>query len=403
MPVRQDILDGHPAAIGAGHAGADLPSIDIVSGPAAAATLHMWSEARPGARRPGNAFHHDGLLRAALDTAGNHAAIAVVKRNDQIATVWPLRFEHRYGIRLATDLAAPFAQYSDVIGEALDRRLFHLLRGRLRDEVGVDAILCRGVRRDSGLAGALPASSIVEESAAPYVDLDAFGSFADYCASYGKKTTRNRRQRRRKLETRHGPLGFAVLNGRQGREAVERALHWKREWLGTHGLSSRVIDASDRQAVLLAAIDDPASHVSVLSAQGAPIAVELGFSCAGSYAAFMGAFDPDYAAYSPGQEQMLLTIEWCFAQGFSRYDLLPPRDAYKLSWTREQDEVTVTDHCIPLSSVGALYAWARRYARTPIKRAVMSMPASLRVAAKRYGPAAAGVGATAATIGILAD
>jgi CelD/BcsL family acetyltransferase involved in cellulose biosynthesis len=151
----------------------------------------------------------------------------------------------------------------------------------------------------------------------------------------------------------------------------------------------------------LQAIDDPAAHISVLSTQDRPIAVELGFSYADNYAAFMGAFDPDYASCSPGQEQMLLTIEWCFARGFSRYDLLPPRDAYKLHWAR--DEETVSDHCVPLSVAGWLYLLARRHARTPIKRTILGLPAELRVAARRYGPAAAGIGATAATIGILAD
>jgi CelD/BcsL family acetyltransferase involved in cellulose biosynthesis len=378
-------------------------AVAVLTGAPAIAELLRSAALRQFPRRAGNGFQHDGLLQTVLRTAAKDAAIVVARRGDRIATVWPLRFEHRHGLRLATDLASPFAQYSDVIGEPFDEAAFQAVRTILREACGVDVILCRGVRRDSGLAKALAGCGVVEETAAPFVDLEAFASFEHYCTRFSKQTARTRRQRRRRLEAQHGALGFSVLDGRQGRDAVARALQWKREWLDANGLSSRLINARDLQDTLLAAIDDPAAHVSVLSAQDRPIAVELGFSCAGNYAAFMGAFDPDFASYSPGQEQMLLTIEWCFAQGFARYDLLPPRDAYKLHWAREHDEERVSDHCVPLSLAGALYALARRYARTPVKRTVLSLPAGLRVAARRYGPAAAGIGATAATIGMLAD
>jgi CelD/BcsL family acetyltransferase involved in cellulose biosynthesis len=379
------------------------PAVDILRGPAAATSLLDSVEITQLRRRPGNAFHQQGLLRNMLLAAADRVAVVVVTRDNAIATVWPLRFEHRYGLRVAMDLATPIAQYSDVIGEPLDDIAFGALRTRLLDEFGVDAILCRGVREDSGLARVFAGSVIVDQIAAPFVDLQAFGTFENYCSRFSKRTMRARGQRRRKLEALHGPLEFSVQDGGRGRDALAQGLQWKRQWLDANGFSSRVFSADDQQAVLLAAIDDPAAHVSVLSAHGEPIAVELGFSCAGSYAAFMGAFDPALAACSPGQEQMLLTIEWCFAQGLARYDLLPPRDTYKLHWTRPGDEVKVSEHCVALSTAGRLYALARRHARTPIKRTVLSLPPAVRVAARRYGAAAAGIGATAATFGILAD
>lgn len=403
MPGRQDTFDGVVAAVATDLAGNAVTEIDIVGGGAAGDALVRWGDLHWSRRRPGNAFHFSGLLRSALSSATDRAAIVLVKRGSDIATIWPLRFEHRYGMRIATDLAAPFAQYSDVIGEPLDRHTLQVLRTRLRDEFGVDALLCRGVRQDSGLAKALADTNAVEESAAPFIDIHGYGTFAAYCTRFSKQTARNRRQRRRRLEARHGPLRFAVLDGRRGRDALVQAMQWKRDWLEAHGLSSGVVSVRERQEALLAAIDDPAAHISVLSVRDTPVAVELGFSCAGHYTAFMGAFDPEFATYSPGQEQMLLTIEWCFAQGFSRYDLLPPRDPYKLHWTRPHDEEPVADHCIALSSAGALYALVRRHARAPLKRTILRLPAALRVAARRYGPAAAGIGAAAATIGILAE
>lgn len=403
MSARQSTFSDLLAADTATDFARGSATIDILRGQAAAAELLSSTQFARLGRRPANAFHQQGLLRSTLRAAADRAAVVVVSRGETIATVWPLRFEHRCGLRIATDLAAPFAQYSDVIGEPLDAASFGALRTRLLDEFGVDAVLCRGVREDSGLAGALADSVVVDQAAAPFVDLRAFGTFDDYCSRFSKRTTRARRQRRRKLEALHGPLDFSVLDGGHGRDALARALQWKRQWLDANGFASRVFSADDQQAILLAAIDDAAAHVSVLSAQGKPIAVELGFSCAGNYAAFMGAFDPALAAFSPGQVQMLLTIEWCFARGLARYDLLPPRDAYKLHWTRPGDEVRVAEHCVGLSTAGRLYALARRHARTPLKRTVLGLPASVRVAARRYGPAAAGIGATAATIGMLAD
>lgn len=405
MPATQSLFDPaatETATVGMADKRRDALAVHVRTGRAVADLLSS-AACRHLPRRAGNVFQHHGLLLSMLDITAADAAIVVATRGDRITTMWPLRFEHRYGIRIATDLAAPVAQYSDVIGEPLDERAFQALRDRLNVDHGVDAILCRGVRRDSGLASVLAGCGPVEESAAPFVDLEASGTFETYCARFSKHKSRTRRQRRRKLEAQHGSLGFAVLDGRSGHDAVAKALQWKREWLAANGLSSRVISDTRLMATLFASLDDPATHVSVLSVQDRPIAVELGFSCAGNYAAFMGAFDPAFASYSPGQEQMLLTIEWCFAQGFVRYDLLPPNDAYKLHWTRPHDEEPVSEHCVPLSSPGRLYALARRYARAPVKRTVMNLPAGWRVAARRYGPVAAGLGATAATIGMLAD
>lgn len=404
MPLGQ--ITSNSAAMAVAGATAVVPdgvAIDVRAGAPAVATLLSYTGKSLLLRRAGNAFQHDSLLRAALRMAGDQAMAVVVTRSDAVVTTWPLRLEDRYGIRIATDLAAPFAQYSDVIGDPLDTSSLELLRARLRDEFGVDVMLCRGVRADSGLARALGDGSVVEQSAAPYIDLAAFGSFERYCTRFSKQTARTRRQRRRKLEASQGPLDFSVLDGAQGRDAVALALQWKGEWLQASGLSSGIVNVRDRRETLLAAVDDPATHVSVLSARGKPIAVELGFACGGNYAAYLGAYDPDFASFSPGQEQMLLTIAWCFDQGFARYDLLPPRDAYKLHWTREHDEEQVRDHCVPLSAAGALYALARRYARAPVKRTLLSVPAHVRVAVRRYGPVAAGIGATAATISLVTD
>lgn len=381
--------------------------VSLVSGLGVAAMLQHAHEASARDPRPGTVFHHTGLLLAALASLPpEQALIATVRRAGEIRTLWPLRIERRsYGVKLATDLACPLAQYSEVIGAPLDADSFRTLRELLRSEHGVDALLCRGVRADSGLAAVLAAApqASIDQDAAPYVDLQAFDTFEAYCQQFSKQTLRTRRQRRRKLEAAHGPLSFTVLSGSAGQEAVARALQWKQQWLREQALASRVVGTDEHESTLIAAINGPGVHASVLSAGDKPIAIELGFANRHHYAAFMGAFDPALAGFSPGQEQMMLTLEWCFEQGFSRYDLLPPRDAYKLQWTKGGGEEPVQDYCVALTPLGTLYKLARQHARARIKRAVMALPKDVRAKVLRYGPVAAGLGATAAALGILVD
>lgn len=407
MVVLQHSLDRSlPQADGANSPGRTIATLEWAEPADVAHVFRLCAELKSKNWRPALVFHHEGLLRAALNAATpGSVAIAVIRDDNHIRTIWPLRVERRHGLKLAVDLAAPVVQYTDVIGEPLDDATLRMVGRRLRQDFGADVILCRGIRRDSGLACLLSQAGdgVDNESASPFVDLRFYQSFDEYCRRFSKQTIRTRKQRRRKLETQHGPLDFAVLEGPAAREAVATALHWKRQWLNANALPSRALCNNARHERLLAAVDSPGVHVSILSLGKRPVAVELGFSSDEHYAAYLGAFDPAFAHFSPGQEQMLLTLEWCFARGFARYDLLPPRDAYKLHWTRPGDEAPVSDHCVALSPVGALYGLARRYARTPLKRTVLALPTKARVAVRRYGPAAVGVGATAATIGILAD
>jgi CelD/BcsL family acetyltransferase involved in cellulose biosynthesis len=405
MPAPERTIDP-AAAVAAVTPGIGATEVTVAQGLDAASLLQQASAIGAPCSRPGAVFQHSGLLLASLAaTPPEQTLVAAVKRDGGTRTLWPLRIERRYGLKLATDLASPFAQYSDVIGEPLDAGTFATLCRRLQAGIGVDAILCRGVRADSGLESVLAQTheARIDEDAAPFVDLQALGNFETYAAQFSKHTLRTRRQRRRKLEAEHGPLSFTVLSGAEGRDAVAQALQWKGQWLHAQALSSRVVGADDREATLMAAIAGPGTHVSVLRAGEKPVAIELGFSNGDHYAAFMGAFDPALAGYSPGQEQMTLTLAWCFTQGFARYDLLPPRDAYKLTWTRGQTEEPVRDYCVALTSLGTLYKLARQHARAPIKRTVLGLPKDVRAAARRYGPAAAGLGATATLIGILTD
>jgi CelD/BcsL family acetyltransferase involved in cellulose biosynthesis len=126
-------------------------------------------------------------------------------------------------------------------------------------------------------------------------------------------------------------------------------------------------------------------------------AVEIGFADKTSYVSYLGTFDPEFGSFSPGQLQMIGTIEWCFEQGFARYDLLAPSDDYKRMWTRVETGVAIDDYAIALTHVGRGVAEVRRHVRPLARDLYRRLSPELRVAGGRYGvPAAAAAAAMCA-------
>jgi CelD/BcsL family acetyltransferase involved in cellulose biosynthesis len=395
-----------PAALSVPYASAAV-SVLLLEGEDAVLALDS-ATASARSVRPANIFHSAELMRAVARTAGSansRCLTACIFQNGSIATIWPLRITRDMGVTIATDLCDPISQYSDVIGAALSGDALMQIGAKLRNDFGVDALLARRVRSDSGLDAGFTETraTMIDENEAPFADLASCSGFDDYLGRFSKSTLRKIRQRRQRLEQEHGALSFDLLRGDEARAAVAVAVSWKRGWLAAQALASRVFDGGANETALIDASGAPNAHVSVLRAAGRPIAIELGLSCARHYAAYLGTFDPSFTHYSPGQEQMLRTIEWCFAQGFARYDLLPPGDSYKRHWTRGSTAERVRDYGIALSRVGGMYLFVRRHARARVQRAVEAMPAGMRLVARHYGKVAIGVGGTAAAVGLLTD
>ena len=358
--------------------------------------------------RAGNVFQSQAMLQAATRAArglGMPVLAACALRDGAIDTIWPLRITRDLGVSVATDLADPVSQYSDVIGTPFDNEAIAELGTMLRRNYRVDVLLARRVRADSGLDAAFAdaGAAIVDTGLAPFADLAAFGNFSAYMASFSKSTARKIKQRRTRLETAAGALSFEVLQGAAARSAIETAMLWKRYWLQTQAFMSRVFDGAANEAALVEAAMGPNARTSVLSAGGRAVAIELGFTSGTHYAAYLGTFAPDLASYSAGQEQMLRTIEWCFAQDFTSYDLLPPDDGYKRHWTRGDTAHAVRDYGMALSKTGGMYLFVRRHARTRVQRTLEAIPSGLRQMVRRYGPTAIGAGAVAAAIGLLSE
>lgn len=317
-----------PAALSVPSASA-AGSILLLEGNDAIRALDSTAIPETGAR-PANIFHSAELMRAAarkVMAADQPCIAACIVHNGSVETIWPLRIMRDMGVSIATDLCDPISQYSDVIGAPVSATALVLLGQNLRTDFGVDTILARRVRSDSGLDAAFveARATAIDENEAPFADLASCENFENYLARFSKATLRKIRQRRQRLEQAHGALAFEVLQGDAARAAVTLAASWKRGWLHAQALSSRVFDDCANEEALIEASGATNAHVSVLSAGGHPVAIELGLSRGRHYAAYLGTFEPSFAPYSAGQDQMLRTIEWCFGQGFACYDLLPPR------------------------------------------------------------------------------
>lgn len=335
---------------------------------------------------PFDRFDIVAQMAIAAETAGHEPVLALVMAGETAVSGLALRLMRTFGLGFALPLAAPVAQYCDAAGDGFDTVALNAVCHALRHEAKIDLVLLRKVRSGHGLAEALaaigqPQSTIV---AAPYIDLAAFGSFPAYEKSFSSSTQRNRRQRRRKLETEHGALSFTVRPGADAPDLVSRAIAWKRQWLAAQGHASPVFDAGKNEAAFRSIAEN--GFVSVLSAGERPVAIEVGFAAAHDYVAYLGTFDPAFQNFSVGQEQMLRTIEWCFGQGFTRFDLLAPDDDYKRHWTRAVTSVEVMDYAVPLSLLGKNLGEVRRRARPLARSVILSLNPKVRAAGRRYGP-----------------
>jgi CelD/BcsL family acetyltransferase involved in cellulose biosynthesis len=375
-----------------------MTEIEIIGGSDAIARLGpLWAEVASHGRL--GAFETFDLVQPAASLAQQHGSeplVVMVRENGRPVSLLPLRRERLLGARTAVPLLQPLAQYADVVGKALDAACFAPMCAQLTKS-GFDLILLRKVRADSGLHPLLDGHALSQRATerALYIDLRSYESFATFDASFSSTTRRNRRQRRKRLESEAGPLSFDVLRGNNAVAAFDTAIAWKRRWLADRGISSPVFDRGPWETLLRGAVSSGAAIVSRLSAGSTPVAMEVGFAEGATYISYLGAFDARFGAYSPGQEQMLRTVAWCFEQGLERYDLLAPADDYKRQWVRKDTGVALDDYAIALTQVGRGVAEVRRHVRPLARDIYLKLTPEIRVAGGRYGVPAAAAAAAA--------
>lgn len=174
-------------------------------------------------------------------------------------------------------------------------------------------------------------AALREES--PYLDLSA--GYEEYCArrrAAGSDVVAKTNQKARKLAREVGPLAFEYDTADAA--AFEKLLAWKSAQYLRTGLAD--VFAFDWTLALLGRLREQsgpllAAPLSVLGVGGRPAAIGLSLASGGVLHCWFVAYDPELAAYSPGQTFFLRLAEEAAARGIRKLDLGKGDERYKWS------------------------------------------------------------------------
>jgi CelD/BcsL family acetyltransferase involved in cellulose biosynthesis len=300
--------------------------------------------------------------RAVLSSPRTEIRILLAKRAHVFLAAIPFSIRTRLGIRIATPLGDPLSQYSDLLMDdaAYEQLGPDALASALALLPDVDVFSFRRVREDAKINRFIHAchGEQVLLSAAPFSDLTRYQDFDAFLKAHWK-AHRNRNRLRRRAQN-EGGLSFEVAMSRErAAELARHALELKREWLRLRLLGT--LKAPEWCEALVDAVQYPAPAtepvVTALHAKERPAAIEIGFVRRGRYYAFLGAYDPEFANWSPTDLLMEDTVRWCFGHNIACYDLLPPDDPYKAKWVN--GAIAVADWMICRSLGGRMYVRCR--------------------------------------------
>lgn len=345
-----------------------------------------WRGLEAGAQKPVKVFQSFDWVTAWSETYATEAsgpALHILTGFDQgrLVFVWPLMRVRQLGVSTLTWLTDPFGQYGDVICRQGQNARGWLqssvqLLQRLKD---VDLVRLRHVRADSQVAASgldFFQSARVPDKA-PYLDLTAFKTDADYDARYSS-TQRKRRKKIRKSLELMGPISFTRLPvGALADAAMAQAIDEKNAWLGERGRLNRVLKCPDHLSFLrklargkALAADGANLEVVVteMKAGDTPVSWEIGFRHHNIHYGYITSHVNKLTDWSPGRLHMDQSQRACLADGMTQFDLMVPNDIHKESWA--SNAIDTEDYYLPLTPRGALVGHV--YVRTirPLLRKV---------------------------------
>ena len=304
--------------------------------------------------------------------------------SDRLVFVWPLMRHRVMGLWLLSWLSEPFGQYGDVI-VARDQcpRLWvaNALRF-LRQLKGFDILRLRHVRADSTLA-TIARHELTDarlHERAPWLDLTAFATEADYDNRYSS-TQRKRRKKIRKALEDIGPVSFSILpTGTQADTAIIRAFEEKNKWLTERGRMNRVLGHPDHvqflRQLMRSKPDGVEMIVSELKAGDTPVSWEIGFRFGATHFAYITSHVNALTDLSPGRLHMDLSQRACLAAGMKAFDLMVPYDGHKESWSSAC--MDTRDYFMPFTMTGSLAGnLYLRQIRPAIRALYYRMPSKL--------------------------
>lgn len=349
----------------------------IYVGPnAVLATANEWRAVSTGGR---TVFQTWEVARAAAVAHVGHGQephVVVVRESGQAVAILPLVMTNLARHRVLRFLGDPLIQYGDALLSTQHDVSYLATALSAARSIEADAILFRKVREDANLAELLLANaSIVQTEHACAVNLKSAYSLP------AKDDRELRRFRRRLSEV--GETHFAVTYDDAALSDLQLALELKRQWLRTRGANSTVVGDRHWERALLSLVRSEVGLLAVarLSVGDEAAAFEVAMYRGNQWLAFLGAINPAFARYGPGQIQMAETIAFARAKGFATYDLLAPADPFKKVLTNS--DCAVCDYAIALSTRGKLLAsvftlipTARRFVNAtpePLRRALQAL------------------------------
>lgn len=354
-----------------------------------------WQALIEGEGRPVSTFQTPDWILALLyhqfrQLKPTPVRVVAVETQRELVLVAPLALISRSGIRVLQWLGEPLSAYGDVVVHrtcdvaALMKEVVDCLQ---EQGDSIDIIHLPKTRADAAIMPFLKNFSRVPftNKRAPYLDLTSFRDFDAYVASRSRSAMKAYRRKRRRL-AEQGRLEFRVHPAGDQAEALGHyAIELKTKWMKTYGKVSRVFADPRHLASLMEFLrtKNSGARVSELSLDSTPIAIEIGFVTNRSYYSYLGAMDLDHSRYSPGQLQLLDTLEWCFREGIEVFDLLPSDSEYKRAWaTHHADENEWTYFC---TLKGALYEKLVLKSLLPLSRKLYSRtPMAIRRPAQAW-------------------
>jgi len=293
-----------------------------------------WDELVRAMRRPSPFLLHEWLLEWWRHYGAERTlAVHVAKRGERLVGALPMCRTRRFGLRVTEFLGGTGAPLADLLlapGE--DNDTAAQLAARITT-VGVDYADLFGMPRQSRLEAVVPRESftLMERQEAPVLDIRE-----DWEATYTNKLSSKARSERRRHRRRLEELGVVDVSiARRPAElepALEdavrvHALRWKgrRE---TSGFSKPIEGAFRRAALLRLAQQDVPRLVTLRIDQRAVAFVLYLLYERTVYGMTMG-FDPEFAAYRPGTETLLCSLEAAANEGAQRVEFLGADAQYK--------------------------------------------------------------------------
>lgn len=322
--------------------------------------------------------------------SGHELQILALREGGRLVALWPLVIYRRAGLRIVRQLGSGGSEYTSPLCEIGPRRVEYMARlWHAAHSLG-DVLFLYHVRSDDPFADLPrrhPVRCLTEKvRSAPWIARADYGQWADYLATVSTSRLSGLRRKRRRL-AELGDLDVALHQGPVSEALIDSLLAYKKAWMSGHGLSNGWLGRREYRAFLLALTSGVDGRDGLrlfsLSVNGTPVAFQLNAVDARRVEFLIGAFDGQWARYSPGQILMLECIRWAFEQGLD-YDFRIGDEPYKWTWARRD---TPTFDCkVGLSYVGTAAVWLLRlYRQAQWLRASLPGLASVKAAQEWYG------------------